>query len=153
MTKILPSVSPLADLRGSVAPPRQTPPSRGGASRTVFERPEREVRAKLTPAQYSMVLMLQGGVCAHCKGRGPFEADHIMPLSMGGTNELFNWQLLCDTCHQIKTNCEAGPRAKAERQAGRKGQYARRLKNGAQIKGRGFDKRLRKHMDGTVEPR
>lgn len=140
-------------LCGSDAPPLPTPPSRGGASRTVFAKPETETRAKLTPAQFGLVLTYQGGVCAECSGPGPFEADHVLPLSMGGTNELFNWQLLCEPCHQTKTNLEAGPRAKAERQAGRKGQYARRLKNGPQMKSRGFDKTKSKKFNGEVTSR
>lgn len=31
-------------------------------------------------------------------------ADHIMPLSRGGINNLSNLQTLCENCHQKKTN-------------------------------------------------
>lgn len=31
-------------------------------------------------------------------------ADHIVPLSLGGTNDIENFQLLCLKCHREKTN-------------------------------------------------
>lgn len=116
-----------------------------------FEAPPPDPRAKLTPAQFSQKLVLQGGQCACCPARGPYEADHIIPLALGGTNEFFNWQLLCVPCHKAKTADDKARIAKAERQGGRKGQYARRQKNGAQMASRGFQKTLRKKMNGTVE--
>lgn len=60
----------------------------------------------------------------HCKMCGSYIAgkvphyDHIKPLSMGGTGDLANCQVLCTPCHCIKTGQEAPIRAKAVR-AGR----------------------------------
>lgn len=70
-----------------------------------------------------------------------FAYDHIKPLWRGGKNEPENWQPLCDACHTVKTSIENTERAKCERKGGRKGQYARRKKNGSKWpKGRGFQK-------------
>ncbi|MDG1950424.1 MAG: HNH endonuclease signature motif containing protein [bacterium] len=30
------------------------------------------------------------------------QADHKVPLSRGGTNDLSNWQAICNTCNVIK---------------------------------------------------
>lgn len=34
------------------------------------------------------------------------EIDHRVPLSLGGSNDLNNLQLLCGDCHRAKTACE-----------------------------------------------
>ena len=34
------------------------------------------------------------------------EVDHIVPKSKGGTDELFNLQLLCSECHRLKTHAD-----------------------------------------------
>ena len=47
----------------------------------------------------------QEGLCAGCKGDfpfKPFEVDHRVPRSHGGTDHLDNLQLLCSSCNRIK---------------------------------------------------
>lgn len=36
------------------------------------------------------------------------DVDHVRPLSMGGTDTADNVQVLCGTCHQLKTATEFG---------------------------------------------
>ena len=47
-------------------------------------------------------------LCLVCLANGIVKAaeevDHIVPLHLGGTNELTNMQGLCRACHDIKTN-------------------------------------------------
>lgn len=45
-----------------------------------------------------------GGKCEKC-GRSdlPFECDHKIPLSKGGTSHIGNLQILCAVCHKNKT--------------------------------------------------
>lgn len=87
------------------------------------------------------------------------ELEHRIPVALGGENTVKNLWLSCRACHRAKTSGEDMPRiAKAKRQAGEKGQRARRNKAKAAgthkaIPSRGFDKRFRKRMDGTVEKR
>ena len=116
---------------------------------------ETEPRRKLRAWEVAQLMQDQRGFCAACRSKlyvGEFDADHVIPLSCGGTNALTNFQLLCKGCHNAKSRGEDIPAAaKIKRQAGITGQAARREKNGPQIKSRGFDKTIRKRMDGTVE--
>lgn len=51
------------------------------------------------------LMALQRGKCAVCKAsvKDKHHLDHIMPLSLGGTNEDSNIQILCPSC-----NCSKG---------------------------------------------
>ena len=44
--------------------------------------------------------------CESCgeTNRRSLTADHIIPLSIGGSNELDNIRVLCRSCHQVITN-------------------------------------------------
>lgn len=50
-------------------------------------------------------------LCRACKAEGRVTAttvaDHIVPLSRGGTTERRNYQGLCDDCHKAKTAAES----------------------------------------------
>lgn len=83
-----------------------------------------------------------------------FIDEHVMPLWLGGTNDILNRKLYRKGCARIKTDREATWRAKTERQSGGRGsQTARRERNGSRLQSRGFDKRFTKKMDGTVVER
>lgn len=82
---------------------------------------------------------------------GRTEFDHILPVELGGSNDADNLQALTAAAHRRKTDADIARIAKANRQAGRKGQQARRAKNGSRLKSRGFDKTLRKKFNGEVE--
>lgn len=48
-------------------------------------------------------------ICRQCQEVYPehkLECDHIIPLSMGGKDDLRNTQCLCTTCHSEKTKKE-----------------------------------------------
>lgn len=49
-----------------------------------------------------------GGKCELCGSGRHVEADHIVPVLMGGTNDLNNGQALCRRCHKGKTILELG---------------------------------------------
>jgi 5-methylcytosine-specific restriction endonuclease McrA len=42
-------------------------------------------------------------VCGHDTSESGWEADHIIPLSEGGTNDLENFRTLCVDCHKDLT--------------------------------------------------
>ena len=44
------------------------------------------------------------GRCAYCGSRKNLEYDHIIPLSMGGSNTERNIQLLCEKCNREKSD-------------------------------------------------
>lgn len=57
------------------------------------------------PNQVSVLFNLQRGRCANCRaelGR-KFHRDHKMPLIMGGSNDISNIELLCQTCNLKKS--------------------------------------------------
>jgi HNH endonuclease len=43
-----------------------------------------------------------GGQCVRCGSRMNLEFDHIVPVSMGGSNTARNIELLCETCNRAK---------------------------------------------------
>ncbi len=67
-----------------------------------------EPRRRLTAQEMAQVFAACDG---HCKGtcgrklgpRDKWDADHIIALENGGTNDLSNFQVLCEWCHKPKT--------------------------------------------------
>jgi 5-methylcytosine-specific restriction endonuclease McrA len=59
-------------------------------------RRRRQLRKKLPP------------ICAHCGARQidgvKLTIDHIVPASRGGSNAMWNLQLLCEPCNQEKAD-------------------------------------------------
>lgn len=44
------------------------------------------------------------GKCARCGSREKLEYDHIIPVSLGGSNTIRNIELLCEKCNREKSN-------------------------------------------------
>lgn len=62
---------------------------------------------------------------------GRIDWDHIIPLALGGPDTPENLQPVhAEGCHSEKTKQDIKRIRKADRQAGRTGQYARRKKRG-----------------------
>jgi len=86
-------------------------------------RKKREVprrnRKPLTAAQKDMILKSQNYMCARCNkidlSKSVPHFDHIIPLSLGGTDSLNNRQALCGTCHSEKTREDRGRIAEIKR--------------------------------------
>jgi 5-methylcytosine-specific restriction endonuclease McrA len=45
---------------------------------------------------------MYNGKCLRCSQAKPLTVDHVMPLSMGGTNDIANIQPLCHACNASK---------------------------------------------------
>ena len=105
-----------------------------------------------------------GRVCMVCKlpcaPAGPDVIwDHRVPLAIGGTNDLANMEPHhAGGCAKRKTAQDARTRAKVNRLR-KTAENAERPSGTApaprkrHLRSRGFQTRLRKRMDGTVEPR
>jgi hypothetical protein len=87
------------------------------------------------------------------------EYDHVIALGLGGSNASDNWAALCPYCHRSKTRQDLRLIAKAKRR--RRFQETGRSRAPGSGRGwsgpfgqsKGFDKTLRKRMDGLVEQR
>jgi hypothetical protein len=90
-----------------------------------------------------------------CKAVGK-EFDHYpKPVAKGGLSTLENGRLLCKPCNARTGIQTAKEVTKADKQAGRIGQHARRSRAKAagkhkQIQSAGFSKTLRRKMNGTT---
>lgn len=64
---------------------------------------KRRVASGQMPSTKAVAAMkeAQGGKCKYCNGAAE-HLDHIMPIKLGGTNELANLQWLCKTCNLKK---------------------------------------------------
>lgn len=64
---------------------------------------------KYSLAEFRALCAAQSGRCAHCNNKTKLTADHITPLSRGGSNLIVNIQGLCLPCNMNKhANIEKG---------------------------------------------
>lgn len=62
-------------------------------------------RRTITKAMKAMLMINQNGLCK-CGGKlslGSYHVDHMVPLALGGADDLSNMQALCIVCHKEKT--------------------------------------------------
>jgi 5-methylcytosine-specific restriction endonuclease McrA len=72
---------------------------------------KREPRAQLGKKEWEQLKELYGHKCASCGAQEPdvkLSPDHKIPRSRGGSNDLGNWQPLCEQCNNIKSNACRG---------------------------------------------
>jgi hypothetical protein len=127
-------------------------------------------RRKLTKGQREDILVRQRWLCEICRQpiarSDKIEWDHVQPLALGGTDELANICAVHSPCHKLKTHGAKRDRYELSHADHRLGSdffriaKVKRIKrklakdwrpNRRKIKSRGFDKTLRRKMDGTVE--
>lgn len=84
-------------------------------------------RKPFSKAIKAAVLKRSGGMCeAEGCNRPGKDFDHVKAVAFGGKSTEDNCQLLCRECNAEKGIQEGRDAAKADRQGGRSGQYARR---------------------------
>ncbi len=65
-------------------------------------------REYLSAEQKASVIKAQNDKCNACSRKVErYELDHIKNLASGGTNDISNFQALCEPCHKAKTKAEA----------------------------------------------
>lgn len=119
---------------------------------------ERACRVRPSRWLKDEILLRQEHCCLGCgQSLRYVEYDHVIPLSLGGSNNLDNWAALCPACHRNKTREDLRRLAKAKRQrryheTGRS-RAPSRFKPFSGAAPRGFDKDHTRHMNGTVTRR
>ncbi len=84
--------------------------------------------------------------CRACGQHGTertLRADHIQPLSQGGSDHVVNMQTLCISCHEAKTAAER--RLESDRRGGEGSDCGAAL--GGKPPARGADMRAKKRLD------
>lgn len=75
-------------------------------------------RVKLSDADWQGILEKYQSRCPVCSRSEPdvrFQQDHKIPRTRGGSNELTNWQPLCDECNNFKSTSCRGCQLECER--------------------------------------
>ena len=110
-------------------------------------------RIRLSPTRRLAHFLAAGGRCAGCGWRiqpgQRWDLDHIRPLSEGGSNADCNLQVLCRTCHGVKSSSEHTRTAQARR---RKLRHLGAARSSRPLQG-GRRTRWKRGLDGTVRPR
>jgi len=63
---------------------------------------ERGASGSHTLSEWESLKNQHGNKCAHCGAKEPLTKDHIVPLSLGGTDDIKNIQPLCRSCNSRK---------------------------------------------------
>lgn len=72
---------------------------------------KKEPRAKLSKSDWKKLKERYGHKCASCGAQEPdvkLSPDHKIPRSRNGSNDLGNWQPLCEQCNNIKSHACRG---------------------------------------------
>lgn len=70
---------------------------------TAMKAKQRTGRRSLPPALRAFVIERDGEVCRYCGDtEGPFEVDHLHPVSRGGTDDPENLGVACGGCNRAK---------------------------------------------------
>lgn len=108
--------------------------------------PKKQPRTHLSNDNWGRVLGRYGNVCAACgnePGESGFQQDHKVPRSRGGTDDITNWQPLCDSCNNLKSTACRGCKNDCGKCAWAHPEYYRPLKiTGAVLKA------LRQYAEG-----
>jgi 5-methylcytosine-specific restriction enzyme A len=64
--------------------------------------PQKTPRIPISPAVRSYVFDRDGHQCRICGATENLAIDHIIPLAQGGTNDISNFQTLCQSCNSRK---------------------------------------------------
>jgi 5-methylcytosine-specific restriction endonuclease McrA len=87
---------------------RQQNPEKSKAARSVGKHRRRSAEGGFTSKDILQMLESQSKQCVYCKIdiSLSYHVDHKVPLSRGGTNHLYNIQLLCPKCNLSKHTCD-----------------------------------------------
>ncbi|MEO8630955.1 MAG: HNH endonuclease [Betaproteobacteria bacterium] len=74
------------------------------ANALAYHRRKKQNGAVFTPSEWQALRTWFGNVCLCCGTSGKIGADHVVPVSKGGSNAIANLQPLCKPCNSAKGN-------------------------------------------------
>lgn len=77
-------------------------PDKGKAKTQKYRARKHETGGSFTEAEWKQLCNQYGNVCLCCGESKPLHADHVIPVSRGGTSNIDNIQPLCRFCNQSK---------------------------------------------------
>lgn len=106
---------------------------------------EQTKRPAMSKSRRLRIWEREKGICYICgkkvQANEKWDAEHVRAWELYKDDSDENIRVAHkEKCHKEKTDSDLKIMRKADRQAGRKGQWARRQSNGSQLKGRGFEK-------------
>lgn len=81
---------------------RQANPEKCAASKAKRRASKVEAGGEYTGAEFAALKEATGNACLCCGAAGDLAADHVIPLSKGGPNDISNIQPLCKSCNSTK---------------------------------------------------
>ena len=75
---------------------------------------ELEADGDFTDAEFAALKEATGNVCLCCGASGDLAADHVIPITKGGPNDIANIQPLCKSCNSTKGNRSSADYRSAE---------------------------------------
>lgn len=103
--------------------------------------------------QRAEIALRANGRCEKCGAKlktGEGQADHVIPVEMGGPSEIENGEWLCVPCHKAKSADDVRRIRKSDRQRDR---HIGAIKPKGTIRSRGFPKRERTGPDKLAQIR
>ena len=99
-------------------------------------------RPSMSKVRRARIFLQHDGRCEICgeKIAGAYEIEHRIAWALAYDDSDANLYPAHPECHSGKTKADVKSIAKAKRQAGETGQWAKRAKNGSTLKSRGFEK-------------
>ncbi|HEY5184373.1 MAG TPA: HNH endonuclease [Actinomycetes bacterium] len=77
-------------------------PTRAQSVVALAQAPRPTARIAIPPDVKQLVWTRDGGACAQCGSNVELQLDHVIPVSLGGSNDEGNLQILCGPCNRLK---------------------------------------------------
>ena len=81
---------------------REATINRAQSIAAMTQAPRPTARTAIPPDVRQLVWTRDGGACVQCGSNVELQLDHVIPVSLGGSNDERNLQILCGPCNRLK---------------------------------------------------